>query len=99
MENIPKEKKKMSLEDKLALVKTKKDTVSHITVDLDKCVVCKNKVCLFICPAKTYEEIDGKLVVNYENCLECGTCRIVCEDGVIQWENPRGKFGVTFLNG
>ena len=91
--------KKLTIEEKLALVKTKKDSVSHITVDQERCEACQNKVCLTICPAKTYEEIEGKIVVAYENCLECGSCRFACTDGAIHWENPRGKFGVTFING
>ena len=89
----------MSLEAKLALVKNLKDSVSHIEIDQAKCLCCKNKICLNICPAKTYEEIDGKINAAYENCLECGSCRIACPDGAIHWENPRGKFGVSFING
>lgn len=91
--------KKLSLEDKLFLVKTKKDTVSHIEVDKIKCRRCQSKICLRVCPAKTYEEHDGEIVVAYENCLECGSCRVVCSDGAIHWENPRGGMGVTFING
>ncbi|HOW35381.1 MAG TPA: 4Fe-4S dicluster domain-containing protein [Candidatus Omnitrophota bacterium] len=99
METTPAGNKKLTLEDKLALVKTKKDSISHITVDETKCLKCQNKPCLTICPSKTYEEINGKIVVNYENCLECGTCRVACTDGAIDWQNPRGKFGVAFING
>lgn len=93
--------KKLSLEDKLFLVKTKKDTVSHIKVDQEICRRCSYKKCvvLYVCPAKTYEERDGKIEAAYENCLECGTCRVACTDGAITWENPRGGFGVSFING
>ncbi len=90
---------KRTLEQKLALVKTRKDPSSHIEVDQDLCSRCPNKVCLTICPAKTYEEINGRIHAAYENCLECGGCRIACPSGGIRWDNPRGKFGVTFLNG
>jgi len=92
-------RKKMTLEQKLALVKTRKDSVSHIEVDQGLCSRCSQKVCLTICPAKTYEEINGRIHTAYENCLECGSCRLVCPLGGIKWENPRGKFGVIFLNG
>jgi ferredoxin like protein len=93
------EKKRMTLEQKLALVKTKKDAVSHIELDQVMCSRCENKACLAICPAKTYEEINGQIHVAYENCLECGSCRLACPSAGIKWQNPRGKFGVTFLNG
>jgi ferredoxin like protein len=89
----------MSLEDKLFLVKTKKDSVSHIKLNKDICSECEKKVCLFICPSGTYEEIDGEVEAAYENCLECGSCRVACENGAIAWKNPRGGFGVTYVNG
>ncbi|MBF0531958.1 MAG: 4Fe-4S dicluster domain-containing protein [Candidatus Omnitrophica bacterium] len=89
----------MTLEDKLFLVKTKKDTVSHIKVNSKMCKHCASKMCLIVCPAKTYEERKGVIEANYENCLECGSCRVICTDGAIEWENPRGGFGVTFING
>ncbi len=28
-----------------------------------------------------------------ENCLECGTCRVVCLYDNFEWEYPRGGFG------
>jgi ferredoxin like protein len=93
------ENKKMTLENKLALVKTKKDTISHIELDESICARCLDKSCLTICPAKTYEEINGRIHIAYENCLECGSCRVACPSGGIKWQNPRGRFGVTFLNG
>ena len=91
--------KKLSLEDKLYLVKTKKDQVSHIKIDRKVCRLCREKTCLFVCPANTYEERDGKIEASYENCLECGSCRVACADGAIKWQNPRGGFGVSFVNG
>lgn len=88
-----------SLEEKLFLVKNKKDTVSHIKIDHKACLECEHEICLIICPAKTYEKKHGKITANYENCLECGSCRVACTDGAIVWENPRGGFGVSFSNG
>ncbi|MBF0521974.1 MAG: 4Fe-4S dicluster domain-containing protein [Candidatus Omnitrophica bacterium] len=90
---------KLSLDDKLFLVKTKKDAASHIKINKKVCKHCEHKMCLVVCPAKTYEEKSGAIEASYENCLECGSCRVVCTDGAIVWENPRGGFGVTFING
>lgn len=102
MSNIMKyfhKQKKLSLEDKLFLVKRKKDSLSHITVNNDLCKDCTVKTCINICPSRTYEEINGKVEAVYENCLECGTCRVACVKGAIVWDNPRGGFGITYLNG
>ena len=90
---------KLNLEDKLYLVKTEKDTESHIIVDQTKCRDCRHKVCLTVCPANTYEEMKDSIKVNYENCLECGSCHVACRKSAIKWKNPRGGFGVTYING
>jgi len=91
--------KKLSLEEKLFLMETKKDRVSHIKIDQKKCRSCRHKACLIVCPAKTYENRHGKIEVSFENCLECGSCRVACKEKAISWENPRGGFGVIFKNG
>ena len=89
----------MNLEDKLSLIKTKSSMDSHIQIDQSICKNCSNKICLTICPAKTYEEFQGIIKVSHENCLECGSCRLACPKGAIDWKNPRGSYGVSFING
>jgi ferredoxin-like protein FixX len=53
------------------------------------------------CPAKVYtwEEAQQKIVVGYENCIECGAARMICPFNNIQWEPPRGGFGVNYKFG
>lgn len=91
----------MTIDDKLFTVKYKPDVVSHLRPDFEKCKSCISKICTTICPAKVYEwdDLESKLTVNYENCLECGACRIACEKDCIDWEYPKGNKGVTFKNG
>lgn len=91
----------MTLDDKLFTVKYKPDSESQLKPDFEKCKTCTSKICTVICPAKVYEweENEQKLTVNFENCLECGACRIACEKNCIDWEYPRGNKGVTFRNG
>jgi len=50
-----------------------------------------------VCPAGgySYREDEG-LSVAYENCLECGSCKIVCEFDNIDWSYPPGGFGVVY---
>lgn len=86
----------MNIENKLYTVKYSPDTISHLKPDVEVCKNCKNKCCTFICPAKVYEwdEENKNLIVNYENCLECGACRIACSN--VQWEYPKGTKGVTY---
>lgn len=91
---------KATIEDKLFLVKYKPDKESHIEIDQEKFKADPLKAVLFICPAKVYELKDetGECMVAFENCLECGTCRVACIEYVL-WKYPRGGFGVQYRFG
>lgn len=91
----------MNLDKKLYTLKYSPDTASHLIPDNADCISCQSRPCTFICPANVYEwdEEDKKLIVNFENCLECGACRIACEKKSLSWEYPKGTKGVTFKNG
>lgn len=54
-----------------------------------------------ICPAGCYARAeDGRVEIASDGCMECGTCRIVCQaTGEIEWSYPRGGFGVLFKFG
>ncbi|MBO7672920.1 4Fe-4S dicluster domain-containing protein [bacterium] len=88
------------LDNKLATVKYSPDTVSHLKPCDEDCRECMSKCCTYICPAGVYEwsSEKQKLIINFENCLECGACRIVCEKQSLEWEYPKGTKGVTFKN-
>ena len=91
----------MRLDEKLYLLRHLIDDESHIKVEEEACGKCKEKVCMNICPANVYSYlvIDGvcKVYVAYENCVECGTCRIICP--FIEWENPKGGMGISYRYG
>ena len=90
-----------NIDDKLSRVKTNPDESSHLIRDVEQCKVCKTKACVYICPANVYnwDEDKQELTVCFENCLECGACRIACERNCIEWKYPRGKHGITLKNG
>ena len=91
---------KMSeLDEKLYTVRYTPDTESHLLPVQECCKICKSKICTVICPAGVYSWENNKLIVNYENCLECGACRIACETSSLGWEYPKGNKGVTFKQG
>ncbi len=92
----------MRIEDKLYLVGFKVDEIggSHLVIpDQSKCAECADRQCLFICPTGVYEfdEASKKVIINYDACVECGTCRIACD--YIEWRYPRGGFGVSYKFG
>ena len=98
---MTKEKLPENIDDKLYRLKYKKDQESHLIIDEQICKTCKEKPCTYICPASVYvyEEKEDKIKINYENCLECGACRISCEKKAIKWLYPKAKFGVNFKYG
>jgi len=85
----------MKLVDKLSLVKRKVDRLSHIhsrdPVDA-RLIHC---LC-HLCPAQVYacNEETGALIIRHENCLECGSCRVVCRD-CLTWNYPNAGCGVS----
>ena len=90
-------KNKVNIDDKLFLNTYTADTVSHLIIkDETVCANCKEKPCTEFCPARVYEYKDDHIVVGFEGCLECGACRIACPHDNIDWNYPRGGFGVQF---
>ena len=90
----------VGLMDKLYKVKYKTDETSHLVIkDQTTCMACEDKPCVGRCPAQVYEWEDEQTRVSYENCVECGACRIVCPYDNIAWEYPRGGFGVVWKFG
>lgn len=86
----------MKIEDKLFLDRFRVDTESHLKiVDEGKCRDCAGQPCLYFCPANVYRLEGDRISVNYEGCLECGSCRIGCPELNIEWRFPRGGYGVS----
>jgi len=87
------------VEDKLAVDKFDVDREVHIQVDGDICKACEEHYCVYVCPADCYKLGEGHVTYSYEGCLECGSCRIACRRGAIEWTLPRAGFGVCFEYG
>jgi ferredoxin like protein len=89
-----------NLADKLFLLKFKHDDRSHIhIVSNDVCLRCVDKPCTTICPADVYQWTGDHIAVSYENCIECGACRLICPYHNIACVMPRGGFGVQYRYG
>lgn len=53
------------------------------------------------CPAGLFSRtVEGGLRVDYQGCLECGTCRLLCDEATLKkWRYPDSGFGITFRFG
>jgi ferredoxin like protein len=91
----------ISFEERMATVDFRVGTRAHITVDSDVCRSCTTRACVTACPANLFAPTaEGGILFNYEECFECGTCYLVCnEEGAITWTYPDGGFGVVFHDG
>lgn len=54
-----------------------------------------------VCPAALYKiDAQGAKTFDYAGCLECGTCRIICEDTIVKkWQMPQPTMGVEYRFG
>ena len=86
----------VDLDEKLKLVRFRISSEAHIKVNKNCCHKCPHQACTYVCPAVCYSKIDGEIFFAYEGCLECGSCSIVCDQGAIEWDYPRGGFGVSY---
>jgi ferredoxin like protein len=91
----------LTVDEKMATVKIKIDKEAHIIVKKELCRECTKRPCLTICPAENYQwnEKGNELIFNYEGCLECGTCKLICPLDAITWSYPKRGCGVKYRYG
>lgn len=90
----------MSVNDKLLTTRFLVDSgTPHIVVNASICADCIQKPCLIGCPVQCYQKDKETVIFSWENCVECGACRILCPHGAVSWNYPRGGFGVCFRYG
>lgn len=92
----------MKIEEKLFLDRYVVDEDNpHLKIrDQELCQKCEKKQCLYACPAGVYTWDGKQITVAYADCLECGTCRVICrEKNNIDWKYPRGGYGVSYKFG
>lgn len=77
------------------------DELAHLWIkDHAVCAGCDAKPCLNFCPVSVYRlDRQGKIMVGYQACVECGSCRVGCPFLNIGWVLPRGGYGVAYKFG
>ena len=89
----------LSINERLDLVRRRFTDESHIAVDQEAFRNDDDRAVLFICPAQVFKlnEEEDSCIVNFEDCLECGTCQVARR--YTSWRNPKGGYGVTYRYG
>jgi ferredoxin like protein len=94
------ERMSSSIAEKLFTIRYKVDDQSHLIIkDQQVCLTCETKECTHFCPADVYDWTGETTTVAFENCIECGTCRIGCPYYNIHWVYPKGGYGITYKYG
>jgi len=66
----------------------------------DKCINCKHTTCVDVCPVDCFYEGENMLVINPQECIDCGVCVPECpEDAIYQTddeEDPWYKHNLYF---
>ena len=98
MSTVTDDDNRLSLEEKVFTVRRKHIRESHIRLDENICRDCSNRSCTYICPAGVYvwNEADKRIDVSFEDCLECGSCRVACGMSNIEWSYPIWGEGISY---
>ncbi|MGA8474011.1 MAG: electron transfer flavoprotein-ubiquinone oxidoreductase [Candidatus Cybelea sp.] len=78
--------------------------VSDTNICRDRCTVEYGNPCRYFCPAAVYEPLfektdgkfEGRLQINFTNCVHCKTCDIADPYQIITWVPPQGGEGPVY---
>lgn len=78
--------------------------VSDTNICRDRCTVEYGNPCQYFCPARVYEpefektngSVEGRLQINFTNCVHCKTCDIIDPYQIITWVPPQGGEGPVY---
>lgn len=57
----------------------------------DNCIRCKYMDCVEVCPVSCFYEGENMLVINPEECIDCGVCEPECPIDAIQADTVDGS--------
>ena len=73
----------------------------------DKCIKCKFTDCVDVCPVDCFYEGKNMLVINPDECIDCGVCEPECpvdaivsdtEEGATDWLELNDKYSREWPN-
>ncbi|KIE05597.1 Ferredoxin-2 [Candidatus Jidaibacter acanthamoeba] len=72
----------------------------------ENCIKCKFTDCAEVCPVDCFYEGENMLVINPDECIDCGVCEPECpaeaikpeSEDLMQWMEINKKFSVQWPN-
>lgn len=63
----------------------------------DLCINCKHMDCVTVCPVDCFYEGENMLVINPDECIDCGVCEPECPADAIVADTSIGGDQLEFL--
>ena len=63
----------------------------------DKCIKCKHTTCVDVCPVDCFYEGENFLVINPDECIDCGLCEPECPVDAIFSEDELPPDQIPFI--
>ena len=64
----------------------------------DKCIKCKLTDCVEVCPVDCFYEGENMLVINPDECIDCGVCEPECPINAIEPDTNDGAEKLVLIN-
>ena len=72
----------------------------------DACLKCKYTDCVVVCPVDCFYEGENMLVINPDECIDCGVCEPECpaeaifpeNDQLVEWIEFNRKYAAEWPN-
>lgn len=72
----------------------------------DACIKCKYTDCVEVCPVDCFYEGENMLVINPDECIDCGVCEPECpaeaivpeSDDVLEWVELNREYAAKWPN-
>ena len=81
------------------------DEMTHVVTSA--CVDHKYQECVAVCPVEAFREADTYLIIDPDECIDCGVCEPECpveailsdtEDGIEKWAEINRKYSEIWPN-
>lgn len=72
----------------------------------EKCIKCKYTDCVEVCPVDCFYEGNNMLVINPDECIDCGVCEPECpaeaiepgDENNVKWQEINSQYSKNWPN-
>jgi len=64
----------------------------------ENCIKCKHTTCVEVCPVDCFYEGENMLVINPDECIDCGVCEPECPIDAIEPDTNKNTEHMALIN-